>query len=138
MAVSAKFREYVIDVLAEFGEVTIKPMFGGAGVYYREQMFALIADDRLFLKANDATRPAFEAEGAKPFTFTNKNGEIMAMSYLEVPSRLFDDTDELAQWARRSYEAAASGRGKPKAHGRSDGVPRELPLVSRRMAAKKK
>jgi len=137
MVVSAKFREYVTDVLTEFGEVTIRPMFGGAGVYYREQMFALIADDRLFLKANDATRPAFEAEGAKPFTFKNKNGEIMAMSYLEVPSRLFDDTDELAQWARRSYETAASGRGKAKALGKSGGAPRELPLLSRRKTAKK-
>ncbi len=129
MAVSAKFRAYVTDVLSEFGEVTIKPMFGGAGVYYRAQMFALIADERLFLKANDALRPAFEAEGSEPFTFKNKNGEIMAMSYLEVPSRLFDDTDELAQWARRSYEAAVAGKGAAKAL---------LPLVTRRKAAKKK
>jgi DNA transformation protein len=134
--VSAEFRNHVADLFASFGEVKIKLMFGGAGVYFKDQMFALLADERIYLKANDATRPAFEAEGSKPFVFEMKNGEVAAMSYLEVPPRLLDDPDELACWARRAYEAAIAGRAKKKP-ARKTAVPRELPLVSPRRDKKR-
>ena len=69
MAVSTEFRDYVTDLFATFGDVKIKLMFGGAGVYFKDQMFGLLADERIYLKANDETRPAFEAEKCKPFVF---------------------------------------------------------------------
>jgi DNA transformation protein and related proteins len=127
---------HVVDLFAPFGQVKIKLMFGGAGVYYKDQMFALVADDRIYLKANDETRPAFAREGSKPFVFESKAGETVMTSYLEVPPRLLDDTDELARWARRAYEAAIKGRGKKKPI-RKSAVPRELPLVSPRKARKR-
>jgi DNA transformation protein len=130
MPVSTAFREHVVDLFAEFGEVRIKLMFGDAGVYHKDKMFALIADERIYLKANEETRKAFEAEGSAPFKFENKNGEILAMSYWELPPRLLDDTAELAKWARRAYAAAVAGSSKKKA-GRS-AVPRELPLITPR------
>ena len=129
MPVSAEFRDYVTDLFAPLGEVKIKLMFGGAGVYFKDQMFALLADERIYLKANDETRKAFEAEGSKPFMFENKNGEILAMSYLEVPARLLDNADELAIWARRAYEVAIAGRAK-KRKSLPAIVPPDLPLVS--------
>lgn len=129
MAVSAEFRDYVTDLFDGFGEIKVKLMFGGAGIYHKDQMFGLIADERIYLKANDETRGAFEAEGSKPFVFESKNGDTVAMSYLEVPPRLLDDTDELAKWARRAYEVAIKGRAKKKPAGKA-GVPRELPLVA--------
>jgi DNA transformation protein len=132
MAVSAEFRDYVVDVFAPFGEVKIKLMFGGAGVYFKDRMFALLAGDRIYLKANDETRPAFEAEGSKPFVFQMKSGELAAMSYLEVPPRLLDDPDELARWARRAYEAAIASRGKGRKPGAKSAPPRDLPLVAPR------
>lgn len=136
MTVSAEFRDYVTDLFAPFGEIKIKLMFGGAGVYYKDQMFALIADERIYLKANDDTRTAFEAEGSGPFKFENKSGEILAMRYWEVPPRLLDDTDELAKWARRAYEVAIAARAKRPA-ARRNAPPRELPLVSPRKTKKK-
>lgn len=136
MAVSAEFRDYVVDLFAPFGEVKIKLMFGGAGVYFKDQMFALLADERIYLKANDETRAAFEAEGSKPFIFESKKGDTIAMSYMEVPPRLLDDADELAKWARRAYEAAIKGRAKKKPAGKSP-VPRDLPLVSPKRAKKR-
>lgn len=129
MAVSAAFRDYVVDLFAPFGEVKIKLMFGGAGIYFKDQMFGLIAGERIYLKANDETRPVFEREGSKPFVFESKRGDTIAMSYLEVPARLLDDTDELAIWARRAYEAGVKGRAKAKP-ARKTAVPRELPLLA--------
>lgn len=129
MAVSAEFRDYVADLFAPFGVVKIKLMFGGAGIYFKDQMFGLIADERIYLKANDETRPPFEREGSKPFIFESKRGDTIAMSYLEVPPRRLDDTDELAAWARRAYEVAIKGRAKKKPK-RTPPVPRDLPLVA--------
>jgi DNA transformation protein len=129
VAVSAEFRDYITDLFAPFGDVKIKLMFGGAGIYFKDQMFGLIADERIYLKANDTTRPAFEREGSKPFVFESKNGETIATSYLEVPPRLLDDTDELAKWARRAYDVAIASRAKKKP-ARKSPVPRDLPLVA--------
>lgn len=131
MPVSAEFRDHVADLFAAFGEIKTKLMFGGAGVYYKDQMFALIAGERIYLKANDETRKAFEAEGCGPFKFENKHGEILAMSYWEIPPRLLDDTDELAKWARRAYGVAIAGRAK-KPGTKRKAPPRDLPLVSPR------
>jgi DNA transformation protein len=131
VAVSRQFRDYVTDLFAPFGEVEIRLMFGGAGIYHKDQMFALIADERIYLKVNDETRPAFEAEGSKPFVFEMKSGELAAMSYLELPPRLLDDPDELQRWARRAYEAAIASRGN-KHKPRKNAPPPDLPLVSPR------
>ena len=142
MAISAEFRDHVCDLFQPFGEVKIKLMFGGAGIYFKDQMFGLIGGERIYLKANEATRPAFEAEGSKPFVFELKNGDIVATSYLEVPPRLLDDGDELAKWARRAYEAAIAAKGKKKSQTKKtsskSAPPRDLPLVSPRKAKKKR
>ena len=72
MRPSETFKTFIKDQLAAFGPVGIRNMFGGAGVYADDVMFALIADDTLYLKADDTTARAFEAEGMRPFTYTAK------------------------------------------------------------------
>ena len=53
MSVSASFKEFLIEQMAGFGPVTIRAMFGGAGVMRDGLMFALIDDEVLYLKADD-------------------------------------------------------------------------------------
>ena len=67
MASSAEFRDHVLDLLAALGPVTARRMFGGFGIYLDGVMFALIADDILYLKVDDRTRPDYEAAGSAPF-----------------------------------------------------------------------
>ena len=50
------FHEFVIELFAPMGPVSVKRMFGGAGVFRDGLMFALIADDTLFLKTDAALR----------------------------------------------------------------------------------
>ena len=88
-------------------------MFGGAGVYVDDVMFALIADDTLYLKADGTTASAFEDEGMKPFTYTAKGRKPVSMSYWEVPPRLLEEPDELADWARTAHRIACEKK-KPK------------------------
>ena len=106
MSVSAGFVDMLKEQLAEFGSVSVRRMFGGAGIYNDGVMFGLIADDTLYLKADDINRSAFEAEDMKPFAYQGKGGHVAIMSYWQVPERLLDDPDELAAWARGALAAA--------------------------------
>jgi len=112
MSASEGFKEFVQDQLASFGPVAIRRMFGGAGVYAGDVMFALIADDTLYLKTDETTAPAFEAEGMAAFTYTAKGRKPISMSYWEVPPRLLEEPDELAEWARAAHLIACTAKAK--------------------------
>ena len=53
-------------------------MFGGHGIYDGATMFAIIVDDSLYFKADELTRPAFTAQGLRPFSYTAR-GKTMTM-----------------------------------------------------------
>jgi DNA transformation protein len=107
---SPEYKEFIADLLSAFGPVNIRNMFGGAGIYHEEVMFALIAYDALYLKADVGNIPDFEAEGMGPFVYEKKNGTRGKMSYYQVPERLYDDAGELAQWATKAYEVAVRNK----------------------------
>ncbi|MEM8935617.1 MAG: TfoX/Sxy family protein [Pseudomonadota bacterium] len=112
MAVSPSYIDFIKDLFSSYGDISVRKMFGGAGVYRDGRMFALIADDELWLKADDDTRAAFEAASAERFSFVSK-GEPRSMSYYRAPEEMFDDPDILRDWADRAM-AAAMRAPKPK------------------------
>jgi DNA transformation protein len=110
----SEFVEYLHEVFEAFGPIRTKRMFGGYGVYRDELMFALVANDLLYLKADVESAAHFEERGLKPFEYV-KNGKRMNMSYFLAPEEIFDDPDEAKLWASRAYEAALrSKRAKKK------------------------
>ena len=94
------------DLFSAFGRVTVRRMFGGAGIYAEGVMFALIADGVIYLKTDEENAPAFEREALPPFTYATKNGRRGVMSYRRMPDRLYDDPDELVAWTRAAVAAA--------------------------------
>ena len=80
-------------------------MFGGAGVYAGETIFAIVIDGVIYLKADEHSIPAFEAEGRAPFSYEAKNKRVVT-SYWRIPDRLYDDPEELAQWSKQAVAAA--------------------------------
>ncbi len=110
MAPSESFQDFIRDQLAAFGPVTIRNMFGGAGIYADGVMFAILTGDTLYLKADETTEPAFEAEGMAPFTYPPKGKAPVTMSYWEAPPRLLEDPDALADWARDAHRIARAGK----------------------------
>lgn len=105
MAVSPEYKEFIVEQLERLGPVRMRGMFGGAGVYLDDLMFGLIFDETLYLKVDDRNRPDYEAEGMEPFTYEMTDGSHGSLRYYEVPERLYDDPDELVQWARKSMDA---------------------------------
>src|SRR5262252_3274001 len=98
--------DFIFELFAGFGPVSVRRMFGGAGIYAEGTMFGLVADGVIYLKADEHTIPDFEREGLKQFTYTAKGRKSVALSYWRMPDRLYDEPDELAQWARASVMVA--------------------------------
>jgi DNA transformation protein len=112
--------DHISELFAQFRPVTVRRLFGGAGLYADGVMFAILSRDVIYLKADDETRAAFEREGCAPFSYQAKGGKRAIMSFWRVPERLYDDPDELAAWAERALVVARRSneeRGKPKARG---------------------
>ncbi|TFG48303.1 MAG: TfoX family protein [Gemmatimonadales bacterium] len=101
------------------GTIRSRRMFGGVGVYAGERGFALIDDDIIYLKADDLTVPAFEAEGLPPFRPFGEGTK--PMKYYTVPVEWLDDVELLGPWAARALEAADRGK-KRRAKGRRRGA----------------
>jgi DNA transformation protein len=99
-----EFVDQLHDVFERFGRVSARRMFGGWGIYHEGRMFGLVIGDRLYLKADAPTIPAFEARKLGPFEYT-RQGKVARLSYYEAPPEVFDDRDEAAAWARRAWEA---------------------------------
>ncbi|WP_119391455.1 TfoX/Sxy family protein [Taklimakanibacter lacteus] len=106
MATSAQYLDFIKEQLAGFGPVTLRRMFSGAGVYRDGLMFALIARDTLYFKADAASQGEFEALSLPPFTYAAKGQKRVIMSYWRAPEACLDDPEEMAQWARKAFGAA--------------------------------
>lgn len=124
MAVSAGFADFVRDTFAPFGDIAVRRMFGGAGVYCDGLIFAIIGDDAVYLKADDETRPAFEAAGLAPFSYPSADGTAMIMSYYEAPDEIYDDHEARARWTGLALAAARRAALKKKPESRRGGAPR--------------
>src|SRR5229473_7257965 len=110
-------RDFLIDLFADFGPVAIRRMFSGFGISADGTNFALALRAGLYLRADEQTIPRFEAEGSQPFSYQTRSKTVMVNSYWQLPARLFDDSEELADWARAALVAAqrAALRKRPKA-----------------------
>lgn len=110
-------RDFLIDLFSEFGAVNIKRMFSGFGVSADGVNFAMALRGGLFLRADSENIPRFEAEGCAPFQYQTRTKTVTVNSYWQLPTRLYDDPEELAQWARAALGAArrAAVKKKPRA-----------------------
>jgi len=101
----SEFVDYLKEVFEQFGPVHARRMFGGYGIYHDGVMFGLVADDTLYLKADETTAEYFELRGLGQFEY-DKGDKIVRMSYYLAPEEIFDNPEDAALWARRAYEVA--------------------------------
>jgi len=99
-------RDFLIDLFADFGPVTIRRMFSGYGISADGINFALALRAGLYFRADEVTIPQFEAEGSQPFSYQTRTKTVTVNSYWQLPARLFDDSEDLSVWARAALAAA--------------------------------
>mgnify|MGYP001590181841 CR=1 FL=1 len=102
MPVSRNYLQYALELLKALGPVTAKRMFGGAGLYLEGLFFALIADDVLYFKVDEANKADYLNAGTGPF----KPSGSYEMSYYEVPADVLEDEEHLKEWAQKAVTAA--------------------------------
>ena len=69
---SAEFLDFVLEQMSQLRGLRSNRMFGGFGIYQHEFFFALIADDRLYFKADVESRADFLARNLAPFTYPRR------------------------------------------------------------------
>lgn len=62
MATNQEFVDFVLDQIENDGEITAKKMFGEFGLFCDKKIFALVCDNKLFIKPTEAGR-AFIKDG---------------------------------------------------------------------------
>lgn len=100
---------HCLELLAPLGRVTAGRMFGGHGLRVDGLFFGLIVFDRLHLKSNAQTQPAFAAAGCQPFAYDGK-GKRVTTSYWTVPAEAMESPELMLPWARLALQAALAAR----------------------------
>jgi DNA transformation protein and related proteins len=111
MANSRDFVAHIVELMRPSRAIA-KAMFGGHGIYVDGLFVAIVADDTLFLKTDDASRGAFDALSLPPFEFKTKDGRGTASGYRRAPDEALESSAEMQVWLRRAVAAALA---KPRA-----------------------
>ena len=119
MVASDSFAQFLREQLAPVGRITLRRMFGKTGVFCDAVMFGMVTDNVLYLRVDEQNREAFKEAASSPPLNYAKGGSTIDLSFWQAPERLFDEPDELIQWARVALAAARRvaakrGRAAPK------------------------
>ena len=87
MASKQEFVDYIIEQIDNAGVITAKKMFGGYHVYSDGKLFALVIDNKLFVKITDSGK-----EFAKGVT------QVPAFPKTKILSFLIEDQLEDREW----------------------------------------
>jgi DNA transformation protein len=97
---------HALELLSALGRPRSRRMFGGHGLYVDDLFIALIADDTLFLKADDQASAAFAQAGCRPFTYAGSNGQRTVMAYWSAPDDAMESPALMLPWARLAMASA--------------------------------
>lgn len=110
-----EFVAHCLELLGSVGPARSRRMFGGHGFYVDDLFIALIAYERLYLKADASTRAAFEAAGCQPFVYDGA-GKSVTLGYFSAPEEAMESPPLMQPWARLALAAALRARAaKPPA-----------------------
>ena len=109
----SEFSDNLHEVFDRFGRIAVRRMFGGHGVFHDGRMFGLVAQERLYLKADAQSVALFEALRLPAFEYLRK-GNVARLGYYEAPAEVFEDRDEAARWARIAWDAVLRSGTPPR------------------------
>jgi len=99
---SSKSAERLQDNLFPLGDVRLKKMFGGHGIFMEDTMFALVDKaGTIFFKVDETIIKMYEDVGST---------KHMRMPYYQVPDEVLADEKTLQEWAQKSITVAKSAK----------------------------
>lgn len=107
---------WIEEAMAPVGTVTRRAMMGGATLYLDGIIFAIVADDLLWFKADADSDAAWDAANCPRFTFRMGEGREGSMNYRRAPDDVYDAADALRSWAALGFAAGQRAPArKPRA-----------------------
>jgi DNA transformation protein len=103
------FKDFVLDQLHGLPGLTIRPMFGGHGLYKSGRFFGIVHKGQLFFRVSPKTLNDYVSRGSGPFEpLPDRPGaKTQTMnSYYQVPAEILENGLDLTQWASKSAEFA--------------------------------
>ena len=113
---STGFTDWLQDLFADFGAVSVRPMFGGHGLYRDGVIFGIAIDEGVYLKVDALTQARFEAAGCAPYVYTGQRTPI-TMSYWSLPAEAMESPQAMRPWAQWAWEAALRKAAKTPRRG---------------------
>lgn len=103
--------DLIRDMFDSLGDVSIRRMFGGKGIYHQGRILALEVSGDILLKADAESAPDFADTGASQWVYDGKaRSKPVAMPYWSIPEEALDDPEELAKWVGLAWQAALRAR----------------------------
>jgi len=109
--------DWIAEAMEPVGTVSLRKMMGGATLYCDGTIFAIVAEDTVWFKADAVSDAEWDAAGCPRFTYAMSEGRIESMNYRRAPDDVYDDADELRRWALLGLAAgqrAPAKRAKAK------------------------
>ena len=117
MAYDHALRDRALEALAPLGEVHGRAMFGGYGIFEGDAMFALISEQTLYFKTDDASKERYLEAGSWPF---NPYGDAeWTLKYYALPEGVLDDPAAVTEWGGEAVEIGHRTRRPRRARRRA-------------------
>lgn len=97
---------FALELFAEIEGLSVKRMFGGAGVYKEGVMFLLLADGAIWLRADPEFAMSLEAEGSGGRFEMEKDGRISHLPYWRLPDGVLEHPAAASALGRRAWITA--------------------------------
>ncbi len=107
MPVTPAAKSRLLAALSAARPITSRAMFGGLGLYHDGVFMGVIDDDRLFLKIDAQTEPAYVERGMETWSVTPG-------AYREIPDDVLDDPETCGEWLDASRDAAMRRKAKKR------------------------
>jgi DNA transformation protein len=110
--IGSELAAYLVELLAPLGGIGARRFFGGVGLVQDAVLFAMIMDETLYFRVDDAGRARYEAAGSSAFSYGTKTGTRTIAGFFTVPDAVLDEPEDLRQWARGAIAVAAAAKAK--------------------------
>ena len=107
MALGEEYRKYLDDLFINMPDVSIRRMFGGAGIFREGLMFAIAgSEDGVAFKADNQNAGRFADAGAVEWVYEGGSQKPKKMGYWFAPAEILDDPEMFREWALSAFDAA--------------------------------
>lgn len=104
MSVSHHALSRALHHLSQVAPVSYRRIFTGVGLYHQQQLFAVMANDRLYFRVDDDSVQPYLQRGMRML-----HPRVAALSdchFYQLPEAVLEDSAELIYWMRAAVEAS--------------------------------